>query len=208
MYVLGNPVLSRLFQTQRLKLNHKGLFYPNKKGNGIGYDIFITNDVKKILSLIDINFDDVDNMDENVFFPIVANSPHFKLHRFIEDISEGECRQLASMALYLKSEPKPQYTTVYKNITLDNLFDFFKEENFNEIYTKTVYNLENYSLIKRKFNGQVILKNVPDYDRRKLSTTIPHFNHSYFPNNIERDFFILSSSEKDLVNEFLKVTND
>ena len=67
--------------------------------------------------------------------------------------------------------------------------------------------LKNHSReIHDKFNGRIILKNVPDYDRRDLEAGMNKFNHDHFKNHLERIEFIYAHTEQEIVQEYLKIT--
>lgn len=203
MYILGNAIISRIYSSHGFKFNDKGLFYvidnPLRR-----YEIFISDDVKKIVEFLGMKYDDIDKVDEEEFYKIVAHSPHFKPRRFKEDVSEGGSLLLSNMAEFLKTNT---HIERYTNIQLADAFDFFKEEKFEDTFNKATTAHKNYDVLKGKFNGRVILKHVPEFEKTKLTDTLRHFNVNHFKSDIERDFFLLSSTEEDIVKEFLKSCN-
>lgn len=202
MYILGNAIISRIFSTHGFLFNDKGLFYIVDSKHKY-YEILISNDVKKIVELLGMNFEDVDNKDEAEFFKVIVRSPYFKAKRFKEDVSEGGSKLLSNMVEFLKTNG---YNTMYQKLQLDTVFQFFKDSEFEETYKKAVSAIKNFHEIKSKFNGSVILKHIPEFDKYQLGETIHNFNHAHFSSDVERDYFILTSSEEDIIKEFVEST--
>ncbi len=202
MYILGNAIISRIFSTHGFLFNDKGLFYITDSKYK-RYEILISNDVKKIVELLGVNFEDIDNKDESEFFKTMVVSPYFKAKKFKKDISEGGSKLLSNMAEFLKTI---EHNIEYQRLQLDTMFEFFKEEKFEETYKKAVSSIENFHEIRSKFSGSVILKHIPEFDKYQLGETIHNFNHSHFSSDLERDYFLLISSEEDIIKEFVEST--
>jgi hypothetical protein len=204
MKILANPLLSRNFSFYNLKLNHKGLFYVNRnKDNSVIQEIFITIDLSKILSIMDLKFEDINNINDAAFFQILLDCEYFKTKKFNVDVSDGKCFLLNSFSNYLKTV---EYKNLYTRITFERIMEFYSDENdFKNKYEKSCYVIANRKKIQ-KLQGIAILNQVVGYDRTQLSTTIPYFHDHAFSDEIEKQYFFITSNQEEIINKFLEVT--
>jgi hypothetical protein len=201
-----NSILSRNFKLNSLLLNGKGLhlLVGRNLRQQVDYELLITKDAAKICGLLGLDFDAVNAADDNIFMDLLYDNEYIKIHRFTEDASKGESKMLGLFAEYLKGK---DVSRVYRHITHEMVLEYFWDEiPFIERYHKAQRAMSvRYGDLK--ISGQTILKFKPDYNTRYLSDTIPFFNKEMFLNDLERDYFIASNSEKDVVDYFLKTTD-
>jgi hypothetical protein len=208
MKVLDNPLLSRNFSFTGLKLNDKGLYYVNKKDfkdiNAPVHEIFITSDPVKILSIMELDFEQVDKANNDEFIEILIDCPYFNRNRFLDDISEGRCKLLEEMSEFLQNT---DFDPNYKKTTLMRIMDFFGNEgNLMDKLEKSKKIFEFNKIPAKNLSGKLILEHVPDYDKTKLSSTIPKFLHDTFEDEIERDYFLVTKTALEIVDYFLETT--
>lgn len=199
MKILGNPILSKNFAHNNLLLNNDGLFLPIEDK----YLLFITSDPVKIVGLLDMNFDEFDKKSMVELFPLFESSPFIKLKAFRVDTTKGRNKCFLEFSEYLKGK---DISRKYEKITTEYLLEYFKDESdFIESYKKSQTILSN-TLVK--FSGKTILKYVPNYNVLILNTTLPYFLSNYFENKLEKDYFLVTNSEADIVSKFVEVTEN
>jgi len=200
MYIETNNVLSRIFALNGLKFNEKGLFYPIRN---TAYDVFITNDMNKVCKLIDLDKSLIEKANYEEFFDMVCQSKFFFKSKFIEDASKGECHILTLMAEYLNA--REVVSKKREKLELTTLFAYFKDEDFGNQYAKYISVVTNKAKINKKYSGSTILFLKPNYDRTKLSITMPFFKSTM--SDIDFQYFILMSSHEEIVDKFELATN-
>jgi hypothetical protein len=166
------------------------------------YVFKISDDDKKVCELLELNYDDVCKSNYDEFFNLVLNSKYFFRSKFIEDSSNGRCNLLIKISEYLKNNETTSKPRI--RLSTENLIKFFKSD-FTINYNKVCFILSSEIAINQKFNGNIILEKVPNYDKTKLNITIPYFTKSM--SNIELQYFILSSTTDEIVERFLSDTN-
>lgn len=205
MYILANPLISKNLMYYSLKLNDKGLFFMSQGFNNEFYPIFITNDVKKIIGLMGLPETILEEtMEQNEFFDILIENKFFKTKKFVVDSSEGGCTMLATFSEYLKGK---EFDIAYEKISLDDILAYFERETtFIEKYYKRLSILESYSELDisgnykvKKLDGKLILAMIPDFDKYRLGAVIKHFKASYFEDEIERDYFLLTKEYDEII---------
>jgi len=134
---------------------------------------------------------------------MVCESKFFFKNKFTEDVSKGECKILGLMAEFLNTHEV--VSKVRECIKITHLFSFFKDEDFANKYRDTILVIVNKPNIKKKFCGSTILSLRPNYDKTKLSITMPYFKSTM--NNFEFEYFIITSSLEDIIEKFETVTN-
>ncbi len=202
MKVLGNGLLARNFSFYSLRLNDKGLFYVNRSINNT-HEIFMTSDPAKILSVMDLKFEDIDGVNMERFFEILLGCEYFKTKRFTEDISEGGNLLLTKFSEYLKTV---EYINTYTKITPERILEFFGTDAFIEKLYKSNIVLNRDIKHVSKLDGNLVLKYHPSYDKTRFSITFPYFMKNAFPDDIELAYFLKTHDEQDLVNKFIEVT--
>lgn len=202
MKVLGNALLGRNFAFYNMRLNDTGLFYVNRSENDT-HEIFITSDPAKILSIMDLKFEDIDGVNMERFFEILIGNEYFKTKKFVEDVSEGGSLLLSKFAEYLQTV---EYLNTYTRITKERIFEFFGTEVFIEKLHKSDVVLNNNLKAISKFDGSVILKHYPDYDKTRFGITFPYFKENAFCDDIELKYFLKTNTEQTLVSKFMEVT--
>jgi hypothetical protein len=85
--------------------------------------------------------------------------------------------------------------------------DFFGNEgNLMDKYEKSQVIFSNNCYPHKKINGKVILENVPEFDKLRLGSTLYYFLNHVFEDKIERDYFLLTSTERKIFDYFLETT--
>lgn len=87
MHILANPILGKNFRQSSLVLNDKGLWRLIRVGELTEF-LFLTNDVRKIVELLDLKFEDVNNRFAEEVYVHLITSPYFNTHYFINSKEE------------------------------------------------------------------------------------------------------------------------
>lgn len=202
MYVLANPVLSKMYAHSGLTLNETGLHYFLTENPTFYFTI--TKDHVKIAEVMGFNYEEFEAAKEyKDFFKLLLTNKYFRPSRFIEDTTEGRNKMLKELAEFLKEHPERKgYTTRQ----ISDMFEPLKEFNFEERYNRVQELYKNRTAIHQKFNGQTVLRCVPGYDKRNLEHGFIKWNGEHFKSHIDRVEFIYSHSEQEIVEEYLRAT--
>jgi hypothetical protein len=202
MYVKGNPILSKMFAHCGLTLNEQGLFYSVPENPIL--TILITEDHEKIVEAMGFNYIEYEAAKEyEEFFALLYTNQFFRPSRFIEDPSKGKNKMLKELAEYVTKRNEHKG---YTKRNVEDMFEPLKEFNFKEQFNRLHELKANADIIRTKFNGRIVLKNVEGYDQRKLEVGMVKFNHDYFKSPLERLEFIYTHSEKEIVDKYIKAT--
>ena len=200
MFILGNPLLGRNFSFYGYKLNENGLFFLSRNvKNEIVHEILITDDEYKIVSMMELDYDEVKASDYENFFSMLITCPYFKRQNFTRDISEGEVQLFNLFAEYIKGRC---YSSEFKPLSINYVLNYLREDVLLLKIKKSRAIIEKRKDIK-KLDGRLILKHIPDFEKKKLGEAIYHFLvGNVFEDEIERDFFLLISTEEDIIEKF------
>lgn len=204
MYAKGNPVLSKMYAHHGgLTLNDKGLFFYAKENPNFYF--LITEDTIKIVEIMGFDYKEYDEAKGYTdFFNILHKNQFFRPSRFIIDPTEGKSKMLKELSEYLIANP------MYKGYTtrqIEDMFEPLKEFNFQNRYYRLYQLMQNNVAINKKLNGGLILKLRPDFDKSKLQEGFEIFNNK-FNSILERAEFIYSSTEEELVENFVNQFNN
>jgi hypothetical protein len=196
---LFNPIISRNFMYSNLKYTEKGLFYVNKSDNNRD-DIFITDDQTVILSLLDLNADEVESATKAEFFEMISKNRKFRISKFY-DAKEKTSDLIKEFANYLTN-----CVDTYPTFSPVNFSDFATiNPNFYDLLKESISWLTETKDAKKKFSGLTVKKYNPDYDMTKLATTIPMFMKS-FPSKRDYELFLIKTDEEAIHQHFMYVT--
>ena len=202
MYVIGNPILGKIFKRSQLILNQDGLWRRVKiNPSGKYKDIFITKNPVDILALLEIDYDDFNNAEDEGAYELVMNSPYANLLIFSEGKPKGSVALEGFRQYLLKVEAKIPPTNVSKPIRteyIEAVCGIELRENIDE--TKEILN----SPSKNKFNQMKdeLLKR--GYVPQDFSTDIPNFLGS-FKDNFEYLKYLNETDVEDAVQRFIKI---
>ena len=207
MKIMNNALLGRNLSFYGMSLNTTGLYYLNKDANcDVRHRILLTLNPAKVVGLMGMDFDEVDEANEEEFFQMLIACPFFKKKYFKEDFSNGKN---LSVERFTKLINSTEFDPAYEKITMEMLFEYFKEEKFKEQYDRSREIIRNLDKIQ-KVDGKLILKHLPSYDKTKFSTTLPYFYESFIlkKDKLEADDLLMNKPEEELVEMFLEVTKN
>lgn len=201
MYVMKNPVISKMYAHCGLTLSEYGLhFYLTADPT---YYFKITDNHIRIAEIMGFDYAELDAAKEySEFFQLLMKNQYFRPSRFATDNTEGHVRMFKELAELLTANP------VYKGYTtrqIPDMFDALSEFHFEERYKRLLELVQHEKAIKAKFNGGVVLRIKPDFDRHKLEEGFNKFNGSRFETKLDRCEFIYSHTQEEIVEEFIKL---
>lgn len=201
MYILGNPILGKNFRQSSLILNEDGL-YRLIQVNGMSERIFLTNDIHKILELLDLKLEDLDNkIDEDAFIQLVA-CPYFRLDKFMGHEVERS-RELETFRLFLLTQEKhwmerPNRFEAIRTERLEKVLGLELRSKFDRM---KIILTDFPHQFKRKFNGTKALLIESGYNPQNFSKDIPKFYDS-FKTELEVMEFFVDGTIQDIVDRF------
>ncbi len=197
MKILGNPIISKNFKSSKLHLNNTGLYRKVSIENGFSHLIFISDDIVKIMQLLDIDFDKINDELKNDY-DILLSSKHFNTKIFFENRSKNPAKDLIDFALYLNEnniEILP-----FEKISIEKINNLFNID-LNSLVNEVTFVLDNYNKVRSsKINGRLFLKFLPEYNPRNFSTDIPNFTASF--EEYEYKKYVVHSNIETIVKDF------
>jgi hypothetical protein len=204
-----NLILGKIIKRMGLKLTHNCLLYEEKLGvenhqSKVG-EFVITTDPRKLFNLLQLDYErfKAGFSSKEDIFAFIATCPYLKQQVFTEPKKEHKMRIHQEFQAYLILNP---ITEPYKKITFQEIDSFFDDVDF----IAGVERLKEKERRKReaveKFNGRVILSHFPDFDRKKIGTSMGYFKYSFKDVEQYRDFLAENSIEA-VMNKFKEVVN-
>ena len=193
MRILNNPILGMNFARYGLVLNEKGLYKRVKTKNKC-HELFLTNDVVKIVELIDIDFKTLSDEKEESAYVHLLGSKYILKDLFIKP--RGKDRQITNFSKFIinsginKFESEPIRTKRVESILGIELKSKILE-------TRRI--LANYE--SNKFVGKKILPYLDNYDIRNFPNDIQKFK-SGFETKLDFMKFMIDSTLEEVVERF------
>ena len=203
MRILGNPILGKIFRSSGLVLCDDGLHKGIRLENKQIHKIFLTNDVKIITELLELDFDLIDKTPIEDVLPIIQKSDFFNPEYFVLDFGEvSTSKDLTLMSDFLKYNPSLVSDRFIKRIRTTKLEEVLNTP-LKEMFEDTRFILENYrTRYKNKFE-QMKRDIIPNgYDPRNFQEDIAKF-HNTFGEDLESETFFTKANQEEFTNRFL-----
>lgn len=202
MYVLGNPILGKMFRGTGLVLTPESLCKEIRTSND-KVRLVLTNDPAKILELIDIDYNSVKDLSDTDMFPHYLASEYFKLSEFTQEPKDGKPLLLAKFSEFLKDYSLT--ATVrdnYKAIRTARVSEVLGISNLKDQFENAKRILKAYPSHKqKKVQGKYFLPFLGDYDVRNFEEDFKRFNDSFL-SLYERKEFVVDHSLEEIVERF------
>lgn len=198
-------ILGKIFKGFGLKFSDEGLQYVeyNKNPNhrSVIGTLTISKDMNRILSLLDLSperfhagFGEIEEL-----FDYIVESPFIRTDKFVSSEREFENFTMQEFDKYLTVRNINKLNS--KHIDLELLSKHFPEIDFSAEIKILQDKNEARNNIDNKFNGRVILDNVPDIDKKVLGHAIKDFKFS-FGSKEKYEEFILGNSQEEILSKF------
>lgn len=202
MKVLGNSLLSKNFMYSNLLLSDTGLYYKVYKENTkLEYDqevfenIFLTEDPEKIVELIGLKFEDVDQKEIQEVYHLLIDNPYFNVVKFFKCPEKCKSLHLVEFSKYLNENFERTHKE-FNTLSVEELEKHFPLLSEQIEYSKEV-------LISLKEAGSKLstaIKNItqiPFFPILKLNIILSNFNKS-FPEKLDRSKYLHRSSVEEI----------
>jgi len=204
MLVMGSPILGMNFSLSSLILNKEGLFRKVWIPCGLSERIFLTDDMTKILELIEVDFDEYNEKQGPDAYNLLVNSPYYDLEPII-GYPKNNSKAIVEFRAYLINNKIAQVFPPKRVRTerIEAILGIELRDRVDEIKnTLTVFHKER----SKKYQGVLILPFLGDYDKRDFSTDMPIFYNS-FDSDYEFKKFIVDNTTEEIAKKFLEVKN-
>lgn len=196
MKILGNPVLGKIFRYNGLILTDFGL-YKKVVVNNFHTKFLLTKDVQLIVSLLKLDYELINGVDNYIAFPHLVSSPHFDHSKYTKE--ETQSTALIEFSNWF-NKPENNHTNTYvplRTVEVESILGIeLREKIDNAKMVMTEYNNH-----KFKFDGSVFIKNIEGYDKTNLNTHIPNFKKS-FETTFDFQKFIVESKISEIIEKF------
>lgn len=202
-----NLVLGKILKRFGLKLSYNGLLYEEKLGienhqSKVG-EFLITGNSEKLFSLLKLDYNKFkagfETKDD--FFAFLATCPYLNQRIFTEPKKEHKLLIHQEFQAYLISNPIAE---PHKKLTFEEIDEFFDDIDFMAAIERLKEKERRKREAVEKFNGRVILDHYPDFDKKKIGTSMGYFKYSFGDVEQYRDF--LAENDIDVVmNKFKEI---
>lgn len=202
-----NLILGKILKRLGLKLTNFGLLYEEKLGienhqSKVG-EFLITGNSEKLFSLLKLDYNTFkagfETKDE--FFTFLATCPYLNQRIFTEPKKEHKLLMHQEFQAYLIANPIAE---PHKKLTFEEIDEFFDDIDFMAAIERLKEKERRKREAVEKFNGRVILDYYPDFDRKKIGTSMGYFKYSFGGVEEYRDF--LAENDIDAVmNKFKEI---
>lgn len=208
--ILGN-LIGRIYHKFGLKYGERGLTYVLRSSdNHIKKEVIISKDMKEILEFIELDYNKwlsgFDNL-EDIFYYIV-NSKYFTIKSydpkyFTINKRKKERKDFNTFLNWLEINniTKSYDFPLCKTPWLQKIDDYFECDIINIKMVHEQIDKKN-NLTKKKFNGHVVLKLLPQLEGSNLGSFIHYMKHTYIPDILKTNIHSWTeNSSEEKINE-------
>ncbi|TXI88518.1 MAG: hypothetical protein E6Q36_05360 [Chryseobacterium sp.] len=201
-------ILGKIFKRFNLKYSEKGLQYIeyslNEHSRGEIGSIDLTRNMAVIMSILGLDYKVFQKGFKNLgeFFDFVIECPYLSTEKFISSDREYTNFTMQEFEKYLILNKINKKNAL--RLEIEDLKVKFPGVDFDSMISSLKERANNLKNIGDKFNGKVIMRSIPDIDKKKLGDSMRDFKFS-FENKSAFEEFILNNSEEQIINQFKKV---
>ncbi len=193
-----NSILGKVTKRLGLKLTQTGLLYEEKLGienhhSKVG-DFMITNNAEKLFGLLKLDYNRFKQgfISKDDVFAFLATCPYLNPKIFTEPKKEHKHRIYLEFQSYLILNP---ISEPHKDLSFEEIDAYFEDVDFIAGVARLKEKEKRKREAVEKFNGRVILDFYPDFDKKKIGTSMGYFKYSF--GNVEeyRDFLCENNTE-------------
>lgn len=204
-----STIVGKIVKRMGLKLTHNALLYEEKLSvenhhSKVG-EFVITRDPKKLFGLLNLDYDRFKSgfQSKDEMFAFLATCPYLNPLIFTEPKKEHKLTLHQEFQVFLVLNP---ITRTCKKITFNEIDNFFEGVDFIAGVERIKEKERRKREAVEKFNGKVILNHFPDFDRKKIGTSMGYFKFSFEDVEEYRDFLAENNIEV-VMNKFKEVVN-
>jgi hypothetical protein len=207
------PIIGKLLKKAGLKYSNVGLQYVQydlrDNHKSLVGTLDISKDFERILKLLGYDYEVFCNgfKNQEEFFRFILTSPYIKVEKFLEPESLGELAILDAFAQFLvvNNITKTDFNK-YKSFNFELVKQFFSEIDFDKEISILRDRAERKLNITKKFNGKVIIENIPNFNTKHIGLALGKFKYSFGDVEMFKDFIIDNTLEV-ILNKFKEVNN-
>lgn len=198
MVVMTNPVLGIFYSLSSFKLNKDGLYKKVYGPNKETYLLFLTNDVRKILEVFDIDFDVFDNSDNiDEINKIICSSPYTDIPKYLNIKINDKCIKLSNFTEWLNNNPEYIIAGKLRTQRVSDVLGI----NIAERVNTTQDIIDKYLPNKRtKMVGIRFLESLSDYDKNNFNDDFKSFIKS--KSELDHMSMVVNNSFEEILEEF------
>jgi len=198
MRILNNPILGKIFAGSSLKLNNDGLFRKILVNNRQEF-IFLTNNVKSICDILEIDFDEFDKSEGNKSYDIIINSKYFNSECF--ELKDAKHSTAIKLFLdYLDNEKYQSCPGIYiRTEHIENIIQIPLRNRIDDM--KRVLSAPHQTL-----SGEKLLPYLKNYDKRNFQKHFENF-HKSFSSFYDEKKFLLDKDIEEISKYYKQINN-
>lgn len=193
-----NSILGKVVKRLGLKLTQTGLLYEERLGienhhSKVG-DFKITDNAEKFFGLIKLDYKRFKEgfTSKNDVFAFLATCPYLNPKIFTEPKKEHKFLIYQEFQAYLIIHP---ITEPHKDLSFEEIDAYFEDIDFIAGVARLKEKEKRKREAVEKFNGRVILNYYPDFDKKKIGTSMGYFKYSFGDVEEYRDFLCENDTE-------------
>lgn len=198
MVIMTNPVLGALYSLSSFKLNKDGLYKKVYGSDKKKYLLFLTNDVRKIVEVFDIDFDELDNNDNiDEINKIICSSPYTDIPKYLNIEINDKCIALSNFSEWLDNNPEYIIDGTLRTQRVSDVLGIDITERVNT--TRDI--IDKYLPNKRaKMLGIHFLESLSDYDKNNFNDDFKSFIKS--KSELDHMRMVVNNSFEEILEEF------
>jgi hypothetical protein len=193
-----NSILGKVTKNFNLKLTQEGLLYEETLGianhqSKVG-DFLVTNDTRELFGFLKLDYDRFKEgfTSKNDLFAFLASCPYLNPKKFTEPKKEHKLPIYQEFQAYLILNPIME---PHQKPTYDDVHNYFSKIDFHANVERLKLKEKRKREAVEKFSGKVILEHYPDFDKKKIGTSMGYFKYSFESVENFRDFLCENSTE-------------
>mmetsp|Transcript_118819 Transcript_118819/g.177606 ORF Transcript_118819/g.177606 Transcript_118819/m.177606 type:complete len:333 (+) Transcript_118819:1-999(+) len=184
---LGN-LLGKHYRRFNLKYGEKGLFYVYRRDDGnYKKDILLTRDMKKILGFLELSYDEWNRGFETLedMFEWVIACKYFTAQPFIKltATTNKRVKLRTTMRKFVEYIAANQVEKAFdfkeRDEYLPMIMNYFSDVPLQDLLDAEKVKEERDEIIKKKFNGSLVMKKFPELKGPRLGTFLKQFKAQY-----------------------------
>lgn len=206
MIVMTNPVIGFLFSCSSFKLNKEGLYkkvYTNNKTTPKRkYDLFLTNDVRKVCEIIGIDFDVFDactDLEES--YKLICTSEYTKIQNIL-DKKFYECKSMHAFREWLIDNPEYVIPGVLRTERVSTILGIDIEERMESVRYDAIHFIEEK---RKKIAGPKFFDALPGYDKHNFGLDLSNFITSF--DELDYMHMVVNNSFEEILEKFKQSIN-
>jgi hypothetical protein len=203
MVITTNAVLGLIYAQSSFKLNKDGLHKKVYGSNNEPHLLFLTNNVRKIIEVFDIDFDTFDMCnDTDEINKLICSSPYTNINKVLNIKTKEKCIMISEFQQWVNDNPSYNIDGKLRTQRVSDVLGIDIESKVSNMR----YLIDNFLVNKRsKMVGVRFLESLPDYNKYNFNEDFRNFIKS--KSNYEHMDMVVNKTFEEILGEFKTFIN-